>query len=104
MDTATAATHEEHHPGPRAYVKIAVVLGVITAMEVILYYIDAIKSKTHLFITLRLFFSVIKFFLVAMNFMHLKFDSKIFRRLFTTGIVLAGFVFSAVLATFGIFR
>jgi cytochrome c oxidase subunit IV len=103
MET-TAATQEERHPSPRAYVKIAVVLGLITAMEVIVYYLPAVTAKRGLFIGLLLFFSMIKFFLVAMNFMHLKFDSRIFRRLFLTGIVLALGVFSAVLATFGLFK
>jgi cytochrome c oxidase subunit 4 len=104
METTAAATQEEHHPSPRAYVKIAVVLAFITMMEVIIYYIPAVTEKRGLFIGLLLFFSTMKFFLVAMNFMHLKFDSKVFRRLFVTGIVLAFGVFSVVLATFGLFK
>jgi hypothetical protein len=33
-------------------------------------------------------------------FMHLRFDSRMFRRLFTTGIVLALIVYTIVLTTF----
>jgi hypothetical protein len=47
--------------------------------------------------------SAMKFFLVAMWFMHLRFDSKIFRRLFVAGIVLATIVFGIVLLTFKVF-
>jgi hypothetical protein len=34
--------------------------------------------------------------------MHLKFDSRLFRRLFITGIILALSVFAIVLLTFGL--
>jgi cytochrome c oxidase subunit 4 len=101
----TAATPpvaaEEHHPGPKAYVRVAVVLAVITTMEVIIYYIKAARG---ILVPALIFFSSIKFGLVALNFMHLKFDSRIFRRLFLTGIILAFGVFAIVLATFGVFR
>ena len=40
-----------------------------------------------------------KFALVALFFMHLRFDSVIFRRLFVTGIVLAAFVYFILLTT-----
>jgi cytochrome c oxidase subunit IV len=103
METAQtpAVAAEEHHPGPKAYVKVAVILAVITAMEVIIYYIEAARG---ILVPALIFFSVIKFALVALNFMHLKFDSRIFRRLFITGIALAFGVFGVVLATFGVFK
>jgi cytochrome c oxidase subunit IV len=89
---------EEHHPDPRAYVRVAVILAVITTMEVIIYYIESARG---ILVPSLIFFSTIKFILVALNFMHLKFDSKIFRRLFITGLILAFGVFTVVLATFG---
>jgi cytochrome c oxidase subunit 4 len=102
MDTTTTpATHaeEKHHPDPRAYVRVAFVLAVITAMEVVIYYIEAARG---ILVPALVFFSTIKFALVALNFMHLRFDSRIFRRLFVSGIVLAFGVFTVVLATFGL--
>jgi cytochrome c oxidase subunit 4 len=38
--------------------------------------------------------------MVVLWFMHLRFDSRLFRRLFVTGIVLALFVYTIVLTTF----
>jgi len=88
------------HPGPREYIKVAVVLAIATALEVGLYYMDLPHG---LLISLLLFFAVIKFSLVALWFMHLRFDSRIFRRLFVTGIVLAISVYMVVLLMFGVF-
>jgi caa(3)-type oxidase subunit IV len=85
------------HPGPRQYVTVALVLAVITAMEVSIYYMTAIRS---LLVPLLIFFAVIKFALVALWFMHLRFDSHLFRRLFVTGLVLALGVFAVVLVIF----
>jgi cytochrome c oxidase subunit 4 len=86
------------HPGPRQYVVVAVVLAVATAFEVGLYYLDLPHP---LLATLLLFFAVIKFSLVALWFMHLRFDSRIFRRLFVTGLILAMVVYLIVLTIFG---
>jgi cytochrome c oxidase subunit IV len=95
---AASAHSEEHHPDPRVYVRVAVVLALLTTMEVIIYYI---KSARGILVPALVFFSTIKFALVALNFMHLRFDSRVFRRLFVTGILLAFGVFTVVLATFG---
>ena len=43
--------------------------------------------------------ALIKFAMVAAYFMHLKFDSPLLRRLFITGIVLAGVVYTVALVT-----
>ena len=49
------------------------------------------------FVPALLAFAVIKFALVGLWFMHLRFDSRLFRRFFLTGLVLALLVFGAVL-------
>jgi cytochrome c oxidase subunit 4 len=95
-----AVHSEEHHPGPRVYVRVAFVLAVITAMEVTIYYI---KSARGILVPALIFFSTIKFALVVLNFMHLRFDSRIFRRLFAAGLALAFGVFTIVLVTLGPF-
>jgi caa(3)-type oxidase subunit IV len=84
------------HPEPRQYVTIAIVLAVITAIEVGVYYITAVKD---LLVPMLLTMSVIKFVLVALWFMHLRFDSHVFRRFFLIGIVLALLVFAVVLVS-----
>ena len=86
-----------HHPTPRQYVKIAVILAIVTALEVGIYYVTALED---LLVPMLLAFAVIKFFLVATWFMHLRFDSHLFRRLFVAGLVLALLVFGLVLWNF----
>ena len=46
---------------------------------------------------------VVKFAMVAGWFMHLKFDSNLFTRLFVSGLVLAVFVYLGMLAAFEFF-
>jgi cytochrome c oxidase subunit 4 len=94
-------SHEEHaHPQPAEYVKVALVLAVVTALEVAAYYITALPRPV--FSAMLLVMMVFKFSLVALWFMHLRFDSKLFRRLFVTGIILALIVYTIVLLTFGL--
>jgi cytochrome c oxidase subunit 4 len=87
----------EHHPSPRQYVNIGIILAIITALEVAIYYVEALED---LLVPFLIAFAVIKFIMVASWFMHLRFDSRLFRRLFITGLVLALIVFSAALGTF----
>ena len=93
-----ADPHLHEHPSPRKYVNVAIILAIFTAIEVAVSYITGL-SETMLIILLMVL-AVIKFVMVGMYFMHLKFDSKTFRRFFVTGIVLALFVFGAVMALF----
>lgn len=84
-----------HHPEPRTYVTVAIILAVVTAIEVALSYATALGD---LIVPLLIISAIIKFALVALWFMHLRFDNLIFRRLFMTGLVLALIVFSVYLA------
>lgn len=97
----TGTTVEHPHPEPRTYVIIAVLLSIATAIEIALYYLDIPDG---LMIGLLLFFAILKFSLVVLYFMHLKFDAILFRRLMMTGIILALSVYIIVLLTFGILR
>jgi len=97
-DVLEGGTHHDH-PGEAKYIKIALLLAVITGVEVALSYWGAIKSfRPELLIAL----SAVKFGVVAAFFMHLRFDSRLFRRFFIAGICLAIFCFTAVLTTFHI--
>ncbi len=96
----TPDAHENAHPGPAEYVKIAVILAIVTAIEVGAYYINGL-SDTVLSVSL-LIMMVVKFALVGLWFMHLKFDSPLFRRLFIVGIVLALFVYTVAMTTLGL--
>jgi len=88
------------HPQPREYVKVAVALAIVTALEVALFYLEGLGDA--LVIGLLMVLMLIKFAMVAMWFMHLRFDNPIFSRLFVTGLLLAIAVFSVVLVTLGV--
>lgn len=91
---------EHAHPGPAEYIKVAIILAIATALEVALYYLEFLPDG--LIVGLLMFFMVVKFALVVLWFMHLRFDSPLFRRLFVTGIILSMAVYTVVLLTFGI--
>ncbi|MFN8556667.1 MAG: cytochrome C oxidase subunit IV family protein [Dehalococcoidia bacterium] len=94
-EPATASHTEEHaHPGPRRYVQIAIILAVLTALEVAISYMGLPAALT--VITL-LVLATIKFSMVVMYFMHLRFDNRLFTVMFAGGLALALVVFVAVL-------
>ncbi len=88
-------THDEHHPTERLYVKIAIILAILTAMEVSLFYI-AIPAPAVWLTSL----AAIKFVMVVGYFMHLKYDTRLFTQLMLTGLITALAVYGVALATF----
>jgi cytochrome c oxidase subunit 4 len=90
------------HPQPAKYVMIAAILVVVTAAEVGLYYLQD-ELAEGLIIVLLLTFAVVKFFLVASWYMHLRTDKPIFRNFFVLGIVAAILLYLVVLATLHVF-
>lgn len=85
------------HPTPKTYAIIAVILTVVTAIEVWVYYIEALR---YLLVPILAVLSTGKFALVVMFYMHLKFDHKVFSRMLILGIILAFGTFLALLALF----
>ena len=95
-----AAAHGDDHPSDAKYIKIALWLAVLTALETATYFIDWFEGNaTRQWIFLGPMM-VVKFGTVAWYFMHLKQDSRLFTRVFVTGIVLATIVYLIVLLTF----
>lgn len=92
-----------HHPQPRQYVSIAIVLAVLTAAEVALFYledgVDAIGQS--LTVPALLILSALKFYLVVAMFMHLRFEKRLLSRFFTSGAILAGGLYLITLAALG---
>lgn len=85
----TPVVAEEHsHPGPRQYVLIAVVLVILTGVEVAVSYLDGHINSNVIIVALAVM-AAVKFFLVAAWYMHMKQDSSLFRRMFVGGIILA---------------
>ena len=83
------------HPTPKKYVQIAIVLGILTAIEIALYYTEDIVGvfTDPIFIIL----AVGKFIIVVGWFMHLRFENKMVNRFFTGGMILALVLFAIVM-------
>jgi cytochrome c oxidase subunit 4 len=94
----TTATVQHAHPGPRQYITIAAALTLITVVEVGVYYIDALRPVLP---PILIALSAVKFALVVMFYMHLKFDHPIFTGMFLFGLATAMFTFVGFLALFG---
>ena len=93
---------EGHHPSEGQYIVIAAILAVLTGIEVALSYLK-IGGSQGITNGALLVLAAIKFAMVAMFFMHLRFDKPVVRRLFVTGLVLAVLVYIAYLLTLGVF-
>ena len=95
---AHAQVHEEH-PTWSTYWKVALFLTIITVVEVWGYYVPALVQSSF-FVPALLFFSAVKFFTVVMYYMHLKYDHKLFRALFTGPLIIAGLTLIVLLFLF----
>lgn len=98
--TSTEVSEHAHHDGEHmadwSYVYIAIVLAVVTLVEVSTYFWD----WGDLAIPVLLVLMVAKFAIVVAFFMHLKFDNRVFTYLFVSGVLLAVGVYLVVLTMF----
>ena len=94
---ATSTTHGAHaHPTAGLYAKVGLLLFVLTALEVGLYEVTygghagpSARAIMPFFVPLLLLLSAAKFALVAMFYMHLKQDSKLFTGVFVFPLIIA---------------
>ena len=91
--------HAEHGMSIKGYVNVAIILAALTALEVSTYFVDF----GPFFMPVLLILMCVKFFIVVLYFMHLKFDNKLFSFMFYSGLFLAIGVYAAFLATFKFF-
>ena len=91
---------EDHggHPDVRQYVLIAVVLVIVTALEIFTSYLNT--AHTNWIIIALGAMAIVKFVLVTGWYMHMKSDHPLFRRFFILGIVLASIVYGIVFLVF----
>jgi cytochrome c oxidase subunit 4 len=92
--------HHEH-PSAKEYIRIGVILAVLTALEVATYYVDVGDA---LLVPTLIGLAIVKFALVVMWFMHLRFDSPTYARFFVMGLAGAATLYLIVLISFGIFQ
>ena len=87
--------NQKEHPTPKKYVQIAIFLGVLTAIEVALYYTeDIVGVFTD---PLLIFLAIGKYVVVVGWFMHLRFENKMVNRFFAGGMILAVILFAIVM-------
>ena len=95
-------TTEHHHPTPSQYWKIAVLLGVLTAIEVGLYYMNREYDLGVLNSVSLIILATLKFIIVVAFYMHLRYEKSTLSRFFTGGFVLAACLYTVVLAALGV--
>ena len=103
-EAANASGHhaEGHgHPTDMTFIKVAIILAIITALETSTYWWP--ESIHTLSMTVLIVLMLVKFFMILLWFMHLKFDSKIFSLMFYIGLVLAVGCYMVALLTFRFF-
>jgi len=96
---AEVDTHAHDHPSDLEYVKVALVLAVITAVEVFTYF-ESILDWGAFLVPSLLAMMVVKFWLVVRMFMHLKNDEPVLSRFFAGGLALAVVVYIIALLAF----
>src|SRR5690349_15186404 len=107
MDAHVTTAHPQEHAHPRAglYAKVGLILFVLTALEVGLYEItygehvgEMASAIKPFFVPMLLLLSAAKFALVAMFYMHLKQDSRLFTGVFVFPLIIAAVVILALAA------
>ena len=92
-----SGVNEAGHPTALRYVQIALILAVLTLFEVWVYYQPALSK---FLIPVLLGVSAMKFALVVLFYMHLKFDNRLFSALFTLGLTIGGCILIALIFLF----
>jgi cytochrome c oxidase subunit IV len=88
--------HGKPHPTPQQYVMVAVILVVVTGVEIATSYLEG-HANPNLIIAALGVMAALKFFLVVAWFMHLRTDSKVLRRFFLIGLASAPALYLVVL-------
>jgi len=94
-------TDHHGHPSAGTYVKVGVILTLITGVEVWAYYIPSLVARQGVFISLLLILSAVKFATVVLFYMHLKYDHRLFRALFTGPFIVAAVTLIGLMFLFG---
>jgi cytochrome c oxidase subunit 4 len=83
------------HPSSQVYVRVAIILAIITLVEVVIWYVPTVRP---VLVPALIVLSVAKFLMVVGFFMHLKFDTRLYRFMFASGLVVTLGVYLALLA------
>ena len=95
---AMGEVHE--HPTWREYKWVALILTLITVAEVWAYYVPSFVASPA-FVPILLIMSAVKFAIVVLFYMHLKYDARLFRALFTGPLIIAVITLISLMFLFG---
>jgi cytochrome c oxidase subunit IV len=99
LSPSNGADAGHHEPSKfHFYIAIAMILAVITGVEVVLVYLPIAKWFV---VTVLILLSTVKFMFVIFFFMHLRWDKVFCTILFFIGLILGGFTLFALLHLFG---
>ena len=85
-DIADTHSAQARHPGPTLYLIIAVFLVVLTAMEITVFYVHALRP---VLVPVLIVLGAAKFALVTMFYMHLKYDGWLLTGVFVFPLMMA---------------
>lgn len=104
-DHIAAVDHHDdaHHPSDWEYVKIALWLAFLTLIEVGTYFESVHNMPRWAMFVVLTVLMIVKFIMVGAYFMHLKYDTPMFRRVFAAGLILALVVYFITFFAFDIF-
>ena len=100
--SSSPEAHTSQHPTFKQYVVVAIILFAITLVEFLIIVPEAWQG-TGAVIAPLVILSAVKFWIVIMFYMHLKFEHKRLTQIFITGLVLSFCVGAAVIGLFGSF-
>ncbi|MDO8433405.1 MAG: cytochrome C oxidase subunit IV family protein [Candidatus Binatus sp.] len=89
---------QAHQPGAATYLIIAAFLLVLTAMEVTVFYVHALRP---VLVPVLIVLAAAKFALVAMFYMHLKYDGWLLSGVFVFPLLIATVLLLSLIGLFG---
>lgn len=98
QETIHGSDHGEAHASRGTYWLIALILAILTLLEVAVFYVPLLHAAIVPFL---LVLSAAKFALVALFFMHLKFDRPVLTTVFAGGLIVATGIILAMMLLFG---
>jgi heme/copper-type cytochrome/quinol oxidase subunit 4 len=88
---------EHAHPQARTYIIVAIILTILTAFEIGVFYAPSLQA---VLVPMLIFLAICKFILVAAVYMHLHFDSRVFSALFIFPLGLAALIVLSLMLLF----
>jgi cytochrome c oxidase subunit 4 len=97
-EAAETRGHEaREHPGPTVYLVVAAFLALLTVMELVVFYVPALRP---VLVPVLIILGAAKFALVAMFYMHLKYEGWLLTSILVFPLLIATILVVALLVLF----